>query len=91
MRRIVRRTVRRTGRRAVRRLRRRLVVGGFVLLAGAGAAAVYKLTHKDVERIETQTGTSVEELSEEELVTTMKAMGIKSIELDENDRTAVEK
>ena len=89
MRRIVRRTVGRAGRRAVRRLRRRLVVGGFVLLAGAGAAAVYKLTHKDVERIETHTGTPAEDLSEEELAAAMKAMGIKSIELDENDRAAI--
>ena len=91
MRRIVRRTMRRAGRRTVRRLTRRLVVGGFVLLAGAGAAAVYKLTRKDVERIETHTGTSVDDLSEEELVTAMKAMGIKSIELDENDRAAIAK
>jgi len=72
-----------------RRRRRRIVVGGMVLLAAGGAAAAVKLTQKDAQRIEEHTGVSVEEMTEEELVAAMRDLGIKSIELDDNDRAII--
>jgi hypothetical protein len=66
------------------------MVGGFVLLAVGGAAyGAVKMTQKDSQRIEEHTGTSVEELTEEELVQAMKDLGIQSIELDENDQATM--
>jgi hypothetical protein len=89
-RRVARRTARRTTRRVMRRRwRRRIVVGGMVLLAAGGTAAAIKLTQKDAQRIEEHTGASVEELTEEELVAAMQDLGIKSIELDDNDRAII--
>jgi hypothetical protein len=73
-----------------RRWRRRIVVGGMVLLAAGGTAAAMKLTQRDADRIEQHTGASVEELTEEELVAAMQDLGIKSIELDENDQAIIE-
>jgi hypothetical protein len=72
-----------------RRWRRRIVVGGMVLLAAGGTAAAIKMTQKDADRIEQHTGASVEELTEEELVAAMEDLGIKSIELDDNDRAII--
>jgi hypothetical protein len=72
-----------------RRRRRRILVGGMVLLAVGGTAAAIKLTQKDAQRVEQHTGASVEELTEEELVEAMRQLGIKSIELDDNDRAAI--
>jgi hypothetical protein len=60
-----------------------------VLLAVGGTAAAIKLTQKDAQRIEEHAGASVEELTEEELVEAMRQLGIKSIELDDNDRAAI--
>jgi hypothetical protein len=61
-----------------------------VLLAvGAAAYGAVKLTRKDADRIEQHTGTSVEELSDEDLVAAMEELGIQSIELDENDRAII--
>lgn len=89
-RRTTRRTVRRTSRRRRRRRRRRIVVGGMVLLAVGGAAyGAVKLSQKDSQRIEEQTGVSVEELTEEELVAAMKDLGIESIELSDEDKAAL--
>jgi hypothetical protein len=65
------------------------LVGGMVLLAAGGTAAAIKLTQKDAQRIEQHTGASVEELTEEELVEAMRHLGIKSIELDDNDRATI--
>ena len=65
------------------------MVGGMVLLAAAGTYAAVKLTQKDAQAIEQHTGASVEELTEEDLAAAMKELGIKSIELDDNDRAAI--
>ena len=65
------------------------MVGGMVLLAVGGTAAAIKLTQKDADRIEEQTGQSVEEMSEEDLVAAMEQLGIQSIELDDNDRAII--
>jgi hypothetical protein len=72
-----------------RRWRRRIVVGGFILLGAAGTAAAIKLSQKDADRIEQHTGAAVDELSEEELAQAMRDLGIKSIELDENDQAVL--
>ncbi len=83
------RTVRRRGRRR-RRRRRMVMVGGFMLLAGAGTAAAVKLSQKDAEKIEQHTGTSADELTEEELVAAMEELGIQSIELTDDDKAIIE-
>ena len=61
-----------------------------MLLAGAGTAAAVKLSKQDAERIEEQTGTPAEELTEEELVAAMEELGIQSIELTDDDRAIIE-
>ena len=66
------------------------MAGGFVLLAGAGTAGAVKLSQKDAERIEEQSGTPAEELSEEELVAAMEEPGIQSIELTDDDQAIIE-
>ena len=84
-----RRAARRTTRRVVRRRRRRRVmVGGMVLLAVGGAAA-YKLSKNDADRIEQHTGTSVEELTDEELTAAMSDLNIQSADLTDEDRAAL--
>ena len=47
------------------------------------------MSQKDAQRVEEHTGTSVEELTEDELVAAMQDLGIKSIELDDNDQAAI--
>jgi hypothetical protein len=66
-----------------------ILVGGAVLLAGGAVA--YKLSKKDADKIEQHTGTSPEELSEEELTAAMKELGIQSIELTDEDKAIIEK
>jgi hypothetical protein len=65
------------------------MVGGMVLLAVGGTAAAIKLSQKDAQRIEQHTGTSVEELSDEELTTAMQDLGIQSAELTPEDKAAL--
>lgn len=57
----------------------------------AGGAVAYKLSKKDADKIEQHTGTSPEELSEEELTAAMKELGIQSIELTDEDKAIIEK
>ena len=66
------------------------MVGGMVLLAVGGAAyGAVKLSQKDSQKIEEHTGSSVEELTEEELVAAMKDLGIESIDLSDEDKAAL--
>jgi hypothetical protein len=67
-----------------------VMVGGFMLLAGAGTAAAVKLTQKDAQKIEQHTGTPPDQLTEEELVAAMEELGIQSIELTDDDRAIIE-
>ena len=67
-----------------------VMVGGFMLLAGVGTAAAVKLTQKDAKKIEEHTGTSPDELTEEELVAAMEELGIQSIELTDDDQAIIE-
>lgn len=66
------------------------MVGGFVLLAAGGAAyGAVKLSKQDADRIEERSGTSVEDMTEEDLVQAMKDLGIQSIDLTEEDQAAL--
>jgi hypothetical protein len=60
-----------------------------VLAVGGAAYGAVKLSQKDTQRIEEQTGASVEELTEEELVQAMQDLGIQSIELTDEDKAAL--
>ena len=78
VRRTSRRTARRTTHRVRRRRRRRIIVGGAVLLAVGGAAyGAY-------------TGKDADDLSEEELIDAMDKLGIKKLELTDEDKAAIE-
>ena len=91
VRRTSRRTTRRTTHRVRRRRRRRIIVGGAVLLAVGGAAyGAYKLSQPDVERVEQYTGKDADDLSEEELIDAMDKLGIKKMELTDEDKAAIE-
>ena len=79
-----RRVIRRTRRRVWRRTRR-LIRGPFVILAIAGSTAGKKVHKDDIERIESELGKPIEELSEKEIKKAMKNMGIKNIELTDDD------
>ena len=87
---VTRRALRRQ-RRYYRRRTRRWLVGGAVLLALAGTHNAYKIQDRDVDRLESHYGRPAEELSEEEIVTGMRQLGIEKIELDDNDRARVYK
>lgn len=72
--------VRMTRRRRRRRRRRRiLLVGGLV------AYGAYKMSKKDAERIEEHTGTSPEEMTDEELDRAMQELDIEKQYRDESD------
>lgn len=91
VRRTSRRTARRTTKRVRRRRRRRIIVGGAVLLAVGGAAyGAYKLSQPDVERVEQYTGKDADDLTEEELIDAMDKLGIKKLELTDEDKAAIE-
>lgn len=76
-------------RRHRRRRRRRIVlVGGMIAL---GTAAVYKMSKKDVERVEEHTGKSAEELSDEELQAAIDDLQIQVDELSDAEFDEVEK
>ena len=76
-------------RRHRRRRRRRIVlVGGMIAL---GTAAVYKMSKKDVERVEEHTGKTAEELSDEELQAAIDDLQIQVDELSDAEFDEVEK
>ena len=72
-----RRMAGRMARRSMRRRRRRrrrmlLLVGGMAVLGYAG----YKMSQKDVQRVEEQTGKDADELTDEQLEQAMDQLGI---------------
>jgi hypothetical protein len=87
---IVRRSARRQ-RRFFRRRTRRFIIGGAVLLALAGTHNAYKLRDRDVERLENHYGRPAEDLTEDEITTGMRQLGIQKIELDDKDRARIYK
>lgn len=97
-RRMVRRAVRRPIRRNIWRARRilwrttrRMIFGTSVLLMIGGSYAVYKLNQRDIERIEQETGKSAENMTEEELKTAMRKLGIQKMELTPDDAIHIER
>jgi ribosomal protein S4 len=72
---------RRMARRMVARMR---LVGGLVALGA------YKLSKKDVQRVEEQTGKSAEELSDEELDQAMNDLNIQKDEMTDEEWDYVE-
>lgn len=82
-RRMRRRTRRRTRRRFHRRRRRRIV--GTVLVGGLIAYGAYKLSKRDVQRVEEYTGKPAGELSDEELEQAMDNLNIEKQRVDEDD------
>jgi len=83
------RTVRRRSRRRVRRHRRRrrrriLLVGGLI------AFGAYKLSKRDVQRVEEHTGKDAEELSDQELEQAMDELGIEKQKRDAADQEYIE-
>ncbi len=81
-----RRGVRRRSRRR-RRRRRVILAGGMIAL---GSAAIYKLSTKDVDRIEEKTGKPAEELSDEELQAVIEDLQIQIDELSDADMAAID-
>ena len=80
--------VRMTMRRRRRRRRRRiLLVGGMVAVGYAG----YKLSKRDVERVEEQTGQSADELTDEQLEQAMDQLGIEKETMSDEEWAAAEK
>ena len=51
---------------------------------------MYKLQNHDIDRIERDTRRKAEDLTEEELVQSMRKLGIKRLELTEEDRRKLE-
>ena len=88
VRRITRNVIRRQ-RRYARRRARRWLVGGAILLALSGTHNAYKMNERDVDRLENHYGRPAEELTEEEIVTGMRQLGISRIELDDDDRAKI--
>ena len=76
-----RRTHRRTHRRRRRRRRRRVI-----LIGGLVAFGAYKMSKKDADRIEEHTGTSPEEMTDEELERAMEELNIEKQYRDESDQ-----
>jgi len=86
--RVRRMTVRMTRRRHRRRRRRRiLLVGGMVAVGYAG----YKLSKRDVERVEEHTGQSADELTDEQLEQAMEQLGIEQETMSDEEWAAAEK
>ena len=79
-----RRTRRRVRRRVRRRRRRLLLIGGAVVLGGIWAG--HKLGKRDAERIEAETGRSIDEMSDEELQQAMEERGIEPEPMTDDDR-----
>jgi len=63
--------------------------GGFLYLIFG--SMMYKLRRDDVTIIQRETGKAVKEMSEEELVTVMKRLGIKKLEIAEEEKANVQR
>jgi vacuolar-type H+-ATPase subunit F/Vma7 len=64
-----------------------MMMGRFMYLLYDSMA--YKLYSNDAERIERETGKSTKDLSEEELVTAMKRLGIQKLEITPEDQETI--
>ena len=85
-RRMARRMVARMRRRRRRRRRRRIILVGGLIALGA-----YKLSKRDVERVEEKTGKPAEELTDEELDQAMSDLNIPKDEMTDEEFDLVDK
>lgn len=83
-RRMTRRMVHRRRRR--RRRRRIILIGGMVAVGYAG----YKMSQKDVDRVEEYTGQSADELTDEQLEQAMDQLGIEQETMTDEEWAAAE-
>jgi len=90
-RRFVRRHIRRHRRRFARRTFRRLIFGSTIVFALVGTSMAFKMHRHDADRIQTETGKAPEDMTEEELTSAMKKLGIKSLELTRDEKLRVER
>ena len=81
--------IRRARKRRVARRLLRLSIGSFLLYRIAGTDQAVKLKHEDATSIESETGKTITEMDEEELVETMQRLGIKSISLTDEEKKTV--
>ena len=72
------------------RRRRMILAGGMVAIAVAGTATAIKMSKKDADRIEQETGKKPEELSEAELEQALNDLEIDTEELTDADVAAIE-
>lgn len=79
--------VRRQMRRRRRRRRMLLLVGGMAVLGYAG----YKMSQKDVQRVEEHTGQKADELTDEQLEQAMDQLGIEKETMSDEEWAAAEK
>jgi predicted homoserine dehydrogenase-like protein len=75
---------RRTTRRRRRRRRRRII-----LIGGLVALGAWKLSKRDVDRVEEHTGKSADDLSDKELEQAMEDLNIEKQPMDEKDQAYV--
>ena len=73
-------------RRRRRRRRRRVILAGGLIAFGA-----YKISQKDVDRVEQSTGKSAEELSDEEIEKAMDDLNIEKQEMNDAEFDQVDK
>lgn len=87
----VRRIVRAQRRRRRRRIRRtrRFLFGSAMIFAMAGSLNNYKLYQDDVSRVEEYYKRPVEDLTEAELIEGMRKLGIRQIQLSEDEENAI--
>ncbi len=88
-RRVIRRAARRR-RRAYRRYRRRLRRGDWWLFSFIGIPNPFRVHHRDVIIIEKETGKSIEDMTEEELLEELERRGIEVEDLDDEEQEALE-
>ena len=70
------------------RIIRRFLFGSFVYLAIAGSRP-YKLYPEEVERVETHTGKSAEDLTEDELKSSMRDLNIENREISKEEHIKI--
>ncbi len=86
--RILRRGILRPFMRPPRRIIRRLLFGSFVYLAITGSRP-YKMYPEEVERVEQHTGKPAEELTEEELKSSMRDLNIENREISDEEHNRI--
>ncbi len=88
-RRQIRRRTRRR-RRAYRRHRRRLRRGDWWLFSFIGIPNPFRVRRRDIVIIEKETGKSVEDMTEEELIEELEKRGIEVEDLDDEEQEALD-